>query len=179
MPISREKKEQLIQEYVEQLNTSEAIIFTDYRGLNVMEIQDLRARIREAEGSYAVVKNTLAKRALDEVDLSVDGEMLIGPLAIGFCNQNITGVAKALVDFTKDNELLVIKGGMMGGQFLDEAAIKNLAELPSIDVLRAQILGLINAPASRLTGVVASGVRQLVNVFNAYSQEDSEASAEA
>lgn len=179
MPISREKKEQLVQEYAEQLNNSEAIIFTDYRGLNVVDLQDLRAKIREAEGSYAVVKNTLAKRALDEVNLSVKSEMLTGPLAIGFCHQNITGVAKALVDFAKDNELLIIKGGMMDEQFLDEAAIKNLAELPSLDVLRAQILGLINAPASRLTGVVASGVRQLVNVFNAYSQEDSEASAEA
>ncbi len=179
MPISRAKKEQLIQEYVEQLNNSEAVIITDYRGLKVVELQELRAKIREAEGSFAIVKNTLARRALSEAGLPVADEMLIGPMGIGFCKHNVGGVAKAIVDFAKKNELLTIKGGLMDDKILDEALVKNLASLPSIDVLRARLLGLINAPATQLAGVLAGSVRQLVNVFNAYSEKDSESSAEA
>lgn len=174
MAISRVKKEELIEEYVKRLNDSEAIIITDYRGLTVPEMQELRAEIRKAEGSFAVVKNTLTRRALEEAGLPIADEMLFGPVGIGFCRQNITGVAKAVTDYAKKNETLVVKGGVMGDQIMDEAAIKNLASLPSIEVLRAQLLGLISAPASQLAGVVAGGVRQLVNVLNAYAEENSE-----
>ena len=179
MAISRAKKEQLIQEYVEQLNGSEAIIITSYRGLTVTDLQQLRGKIREAEGSFSVVKNTLARRALDEVGFSVPDEILTGPVGIGFCHQNVAGVAKAISDFAKNNELLEVKGGLMGAQFIDQAAIKSLASLPPLEVLQAQLLGVINAPASQLVGVVAGGVRQLVNVFNAYSEQGTESPAEA
>ena len=179
MAISRAKKEQLIQEYVEQLNGSEAIIITSYRGLTVTDLQQLRGKIREAEGSYSVVKNTLVRRALDEVGFSVPDEILTGPVGIGFCQQNVAGVAKVISDFAKDNELLEVKGGLMGAQFIDQAAIKSLASLPPLEVLQAQLLGVINAPASQLVGVVAGGVRQLVNVFNAYSEQGTESPAEA
>jgi large subunit ribosomal protein L10 len=105
--------------------------------------------------------------------------MMTGPVGICFCRQNIPGVTKAITDFAKANELLVVKGGLMGDQFIDEAAIKSLASLPPLEVLRAQLLGVINAPASQLAGVLSGGVRQLVNVFNAYSEQSSEAPAEA
>lgn len=177
MAISRAKKEELVSKYVEQLNDSKAIIITDYRGLTVPEVQALRARIREAEGSYAVVKNTLARRALEEAGLPVLDDLLTGPVGIGFCHQNVPAVAKAITSFAKDNETFGVMGGLMGDQLLDSDAIKTLAELPSLDVLRAQILGLLNAPASQLAGVVAGGVRQLVNVVNAYAEQDSEAAA--
>jgi large subunit ribosomal protein L10 len=179
LAISREKKEQLVQKYVDRLNDSEAVILTDYRGLTVVELQELRGKIREAEGSFAVVKNTLAQRALTDAGLPVPEEMLFGPVGIGFCGNNIPGVAKAVADFAKDNEVLEIKGGLMGDKIITEADIKNLAKLPSLDVLRAQMLGLINAPATQLVGVVAGGVRQVVNVLNAYSEQGGEAAAEA
>lgn len=182
MAITRDKKEELIADYVQQLNDSEAIIFTSYRGLKVSDLQELRKRIREADGGFAVVKNTLAQRALTEVGLPVVDEMLTGPIGIGFCNHNITGVAKAITGYARTNELLVIKGGLVGNQVVDDAAVRNLADLPSIEVLRAQLLGVISAPASRLAGVVAGGVRQVVNVINAYAEKDKEeapAAAEA
>ena len=174
MAISHDKKEELIAEYVQQLNDSEAIIFTSYRGLKVSDLQELRKRIREADGGFVVVKNTLAQRALTEIGLPVVDEMLTGPIGIGFCNHNITGVAKAITGYAKTNELLVIKGGLVGNQVVDDAAVRNLADLPSIEVLRAQLLGVINAPASRLAGVLAGGVRQVVNVINAYAEKDKE-----
>jgi large subunit ribosomal protein L10 len=179
LAISREKKEELIQNYIEELNLSQAVIITSYRGLKVSQVEQLRKKIRDAEGSFAVVKNTLAARALQEVGLPVADDLLIGPVGIGFCHNNVSGVAKTITDYAKQNELLVIKGGILGPRVIDGEAVKNLANLPSLEVLRAQLLGLINAPASRLAGVVAGGVRQLVNVVNAYAEKDSEASAEA
>jgi len=179
LAISRKKKEQLVQTYVDRLNDSEAIIITDYRGLTVGKLEELRGKIREAEGSFAVVKNTLAQRALSEAGLPVPEDMLFGPIGIGFCGNNIPGVAKAFADFAKGNDLLEIKGGLMGNKVISGDDVKNLAKLPSLDVLRAQMLGLINAPASQLVGVVAGGVRQVVNVLNAYSEKGGEAAAEA
>ncbi|GIK41789.1 MAG: 50S ribosomal protein L10 [Chloroflexota bacterium] len=175
MAISRDKKEVLVKEYLDQLNVSEAVIITSYSGLRVSQVEQLRRKIREAEGSFAVVKNTLAERALKEAGLPVVEEMLTGPVGIGFCHHNVSGVAKAITDFSKQNELLAIKGGLLGSRVIDEAGVKNLANLPSLDVLRAQLLGLISAPASQLAGVVAGSVRQLVNVVNAYAEKEAEA----
>lgn len=175
MAISREKKEQLVKGYVDRFNNSDAVIITDYRGLTVPQLQELRAEIRKAEGSFVVIKNTLARRALEEAGLPVDDDLLTGPIGIGFCHQNVPGVAKAITKYAKDNETLEVKGGLLGDQLIDEAAIKNLASLPSLDVLRAQLLGLINAPATQLTGVIAGSVRQLVNVVNAYAEKEGEA----
>ena len=177
MAITREKKEDILNEYVEQLKDSEAIIITGYRGIKVTDIQQLRARIREADGSYAVVKNTLARRALKENGWPDLDEMLTGPVGIGFCHHNVAGVAKAITDFAKKNEQISVRGGVMGTRVIDENAVKSLADLPSIEVLRAQLLGLINAPAGRLVGVVAGGVRQLVNVVNAYAEKEQESAA--
>jgi len=179
LAISRKKKEQLIQKYVDQLNSSEAIIISDYRGLTVSELQELRAKIREVEGSFAVVKNTLARRALSDAGLPVPEDMLFGPIGLGFCGSNIPGVAKAFTEFAKTNEELEIKGGLMGSKIISDEDIKSLAKLPSLEVLQAQLLGLINAPASQLVGVVSGGVRQVVNVIHAYSETGGEAPAEA
>jgi large subunit ribosomal protein L10 len=175
LAISREKKEELVKEYLDQLNVSEAVIITGYRGLKVTDVEQLRKKIREAEGGFSVVKNSLAERALQEAGLPVVEELFTGPVGIGFCHNNVSGVAKAIADFSKQNEFLIIKGGLLGNRVIDEAGVKNLASLPSLDVLRAQLLGVINAPASQLAGVVAGGVRQLVNVFNAYAETDTQA----
>jgi large subunit ribosomal protein L10 len=177
LAITREKKEDILNEYVEQLKDSEAIIITGYRGIKVSDIQQLRARIREADGSYAIVKNTLARRALMENGWPDLDEMLTGPVGIGFCHHNVPGVAKAITEFAKKNEQISVRGGVMGTRIINESAVKSLADLPSIEVLRAQLLGLINAPASRLVGVVAGGVRQLVNVVNAYAEKEQESAA--
>ena len=179
MAISRAKKEELVQQYTEKFKSSEAVIITDYRGLTVGDLQQLRAKIRDAEGSFAVVKNTLLQRALTDADLPVPEEMLVGPIGIGFCGENIPGVAKAITDFAKEHELMTVKGGLMGDQIIDDAAVTSLAKLPSLETLRAQLLGLINTPASQLVGVVSGGVRQVVNVVHAYSEQGAEAPAEA
>jgi large subunit ribosomal protein L10 len=183
LAISREKKEAFIEKYVDILQQSDGIIIAEYRGLSVGGLEMLRRKIRENEGSFAVVKNTLAQRALATTNLPVPTDLLTGPVGIAFGHRNLAGVAKAMIDFAKENELLVIKGGVIGQHVIGAEAVKDLANMPSIEILRAQLLGLLNTPASRMVGVLsapprqmvgvlAGGVRQLVNVLNAYSQKN-------
>lgn len=172
MAISRETKESLVKKYIDNLNQSEGIVITANNGLSVSELEALRTKIRDAEGTFFIVKNTLAKLALKEVNLPTADELFTGPVGIGFCHHNIPGVAKAITDFAKSNDALVVKGGLLGTQVIDENGVKTLANLPSLNELRGQLVGLINTPASRLVGVLAGSVRQLVNVVNAYAEKD-------
>lgn len=119
-----------------------------------------------------IVKNTLAKKALHEIGLTDLDDLFEGPVAISFCYGDVPPVAKTLIDFAKDVELLEIKGAILDKAFLDEAAVQSLAKLPPLDVIRAQLIGIISAPASQLAGVVASGVRQVINVINAYAESE-------
>ncbi len=174
MAISRDKKEQLVQEYVTELKRSEGVIVTGYKGLKVSELEQLRTKIRETDGAFYVVKNTLAQHAIQQANLPAIDEILSGPVGISFCHSNVAGVAKIIIDFSKQKESLKIKGGLLGNKSLDETEVRSLANLPSISILRGQLLGLINAPASRLVGVLASGVRQLASVINAYVDKNKE-----
>lgn len=178
MAITKEKKNELVEKYTDLLQKSAGIVLTENLGLSVPEIQDLRNRIREVEGAYHVVKNSLTKLALKNVGFSLPEETLLGPTAIGFAFESMPSVAKTIVDFAKGNDRLRVKGGMLGDKFLSEAEVKTLAALPALPVLRAQLLGLINTPATRIAGALAGSIRQVLNVLNAYSEtEGTEAAA--
>lgn len=176
MAISRKRKEELVAQYVDLLNESKAVFLTEYRGVNVVQMEELRSNVRNADGAFYVTKNTLLRTALEQSGRSLPEEMLTGQTAAGFALGELPTLAKALVDFSDEFEPFVIKGGLMDGDFLTPEQIKAMADLPSLDELRAQIIGLINAPAQNVAGAVAGGVRQLVNVLNAYAtQEEAEA----
>jgi large subunit ribosomal protein L10 len=180
LAITKEQKEKLLMQYEEAVANSQGIIITEYRGLSAPELGKLRAAIREANGSYNVVKLTLFKLALERAGLSVPEEMFGGPVAVGFCPKDVPAVAKAFKEFSKDQELLLIKGGLMSGRLLSYDDIQAIADLPPIEVIRAQLMGIISGPARNLVGAIAGGVRQVVNVLNAYSEKDAqEAGAEA
>ena len=168
MAISRQKKEELVAEYVENLKKSHGFILTDFSGLSVNETSALRAEMRPLDGRLQIVKNRLLALALEEVDVSIPQEWLIGPTAVSFCFDELPPVAKVLKDATKDLEALQIKGGVMAASPLDVDEINVIADLPSREVLLSQVLGTINAPATQVAGVVASGVRQILNVLQAY-----------
>jgi large subunit ribosomal protein L10 len=172
LAITREKKDQLLKQYKENLEKSRAIFLTQSQGIPVNDMTVLRRKLREANGSYVIIKNTLTKRALNEVGLNGKEieALLEGPVGVGFCYGDLPPVAKTLVDFAKDIEVFEIKGGLLGNTFLSEDQIKELADLPPLEVIRAQLLGVLSAPASQLVGVVASGVRQVVNVLDAYAK---------
>lgn len=168
MAISKKKKVELVAEYVDQLEQSKGLILADYRGLSVNDVSEIRKTMRPIGSKFQVVKNRLLILALKEVDLSLPAEWLIGPTAVSFCYDEVPPVAKVLTDAAKDFEALQIKGGVLGTSVVGADQVRAIADLPSREVLLAQVLGAINAPAAQVAGVVTSGVRQVLNVLQAY-----------
>jgi large subunit ribosomal protein L10 len=183
LAISRERKEELMAAYAELINKSEGMILVEYRGLNMKGMDPLRRRVREAQGELHVVKNTLALKALEAAGRSTPADLLAQTTAVGFAFSDVAGVAKALTTYAKESEFVKVKGGLLGDRVLTRQEVEALADLPALPVLRAQLVGLIQAPAARIAGVIASGVRQVVNVVKAYADKepgaDSGAAAEA
>ncbi len=179
MPATKEKKEELVAEILEKVKKSHVVYVTNYQGMTMKQFNSLRGKLKESDGGYHVVKNTLAARALKEAGLAVPGEMLEGPVALGFAYGDISRTAKTLLDFTREAEKFQLKGAILGQQVLSAKDVESLSTMPSLAVLRAQLLGLISAPASRVAGVVASGVRQMVNVVKAYSEKEDKEAAPA
>jgi large subunit ribosomal protein L10 len=181
LAISKQKKEDLVAEYVDMLNSSEAIFLTEYTGLDVKQMQQLRADVRKVDGEYRVTKNTLMLLALEQVGRPAPADLFNGQLATGFALQEVPSLAKVLADFAKGSDDFVIKFGILGDDLLTAEQIEALAKLPSLDELRAMLLSMIQGPARNIVSTVASGVRQVVNVLDAYAklEDDSETDADA
>ena len=171
MAISKQRKEELVAEYVEQLKGSQGVILADFRGMTVSAMDQVRRALRPIGGKPQVVKNRLLALALKEAGLSVPDEWLTGPTAVGFCHDEIPPVAKALMDVAKEHSALKIKGGLLGTSVLSAAEVKAIADLPSREVLLARVLGTVNAPGSQLAGVVTSAIRQALSVVQAYVEK--------
>ncbi len=178
MAISRERKEELVATYVDLLERSDAVFVTDYTGLKVKLLEELRGEVRKADGALYVTKNTLLRVALEQAGKPVPEDLLNGQVAVGFSLGEATNLAKALTNYAKKQELLKIKGGLFGAELITGEQVKALADMPSLDELRSQLVGLISAPARNVASVVAGGVRQVVNVLDAYAKKD-ETGAEA
>ena len=178
MAISKERKDTLVSQYKDLIEQSDAIFLTEYGGMTVKNLQALRAKLREADGKYFITKNTLLQLALEQSDVPAPSELLVGQIATGFAMGEAPTMAKALVNFAKSEENLTIKGGIMNLRLLSDKDVEALAELPSLDQLRAQIIGLIDGPARGIVSTLSSGVRQVVNVVDAYAKsEDAEPEA--
>ena len=152
-------------------NEAGVVVVTRNLGLSVAQSTDLRSKMREAGASYKVAKNRLAKLALKDTPYSGLEELLSGPTALGY-SEDPVAAAKAAVDFAKSNDKLEIVGGSMGGQMLDEAGIKALASMPSLDELRGKIVGLVNAPATKVAQLVNAPASKLARVFGAYGAKE-------
>lgn len=177
MAITKERKAELIKQYNELIQKSAGMVLIEYRGLDMKGMGPLRGKVREASGELHVVKNTLAQLALKEAGHAPPDELFTKTTAIGFAFTDVPGVAKALTTFAKDSEFVKVKGGLLGSKVLTTKEVEALAELPPLPVVRAQLLGLLSAPASRLTGVIAGSVRQVVNVVKAYSEKEAPVAA--
>lgn len=178
MAISKEKKRKLVADYTDNLKRSEAVIFADYRGLRVKDMERLRRQLWETKSRFQVVKNTLMERALQEAGLSVPEEMLFGPTAVSYCFEDVATVVKILADFAKETGVLTFKGGLLGGRVIGVEDIRTLATLPSREELLAKLVGHIQAPIGGLVSVLAGPIRGLVNVLQARADQlESAASA--
>lgn len=172
MAITRERKEEMLSAYADLIARSQALVVFEYSGIDMKMTNPLRNKVREAAGEVHVVKNTLARKALAQAGLPVPDALFKESSAVAFAFSDPPAVAKALVALAKESEFIKIKGALLGSSVLSPKDVEALAELPPFPALRAQLLGLISTPASRLTGVVASGVRQVVNVVKAYADKD-------
>ena len=172
MALSKTQKQELAADYQRMVRNSQAIILTAYSGLKTQELEGLRRKIREMGGEFHVVKNTLMERALREASLPLPGEALQGTTAVGMASEDIPALAKAIVEFARASEFFKVKGAVISGVAYSAQQTERLADLPPLPVLRAQLLGVISAPAGRLAGVVAGSVRQLVNVVQAYAKTE-------
>ena len=158
--MNREEKKQLLSDLNELFNASELVVVSHYKGLTVAEVSQLRDAIRKAGAGFRVTKNRIAKLALKGTKFEGISELFNGPTAIAFANDPISA-CKACVEFAKTNEKLVVIGGAMGTGVLSIDEINRLAAIPSMDELRAKLIGLLQAPAS-----------QLARVTKAYSEKE-------
>jgi len=158
----------------DELGKSQAVFVTDYMGLNVEKLTQLRKSIKDAGGKYRVVKNTLLNRAAHDTPVAKLDASFAGPTAIAIALNDPVSIAKVLVNFAKDNEQLEIQGGILGERPMTAADIQELAKMPPREVLLARMLGSLNAPVSNFVGVLAAIVSQLVYVLKAIENKKRE-----
>jgi large subunit ribosomal protein L10 len=147
------------------------VVVTQNLGLTVAEVTELRRRMRAAGATFKVAKNRLATLALDGTRFDGIRPLLKGPTALAWSADPVAA-AKTAVEFAKTNERLVVIGGALGTQTLDASGVRALAELPSLDALRARLVGMISTPATRIAGVLQAPAGQLARVFGAYAKKD-------
>jgi large subunit ribosomal protein L10 len=148
-----------------------AVVVTHNLGLTVAEMEDLRGRLRTAGGAFKVVKNRLALKALEVEEGSAYHGLFKGPVGIAYAPDPATA-AKVSTEFAKGNDRFVIIGGFMGETVVDTKGVETLSKLPSLDEIRATLLGLLNAPATKIAAVVQAPAGQLARVFNAYATKE-------
>lgn len=177
MAISKEKKQELVANYREKLERSQAVILTNYQGLNVAQISELRNRLRTVGTGYQVIKNTLLRLALQEAKLPQMDTLLEEPTAIGLCYQEVQPAVRVLVEYTREASPFGLKGGLLGHRLLTTEDINWLANLPSREVLLAQVLAGFQSPMRELVNVLSGPMRGLITVLKA--RGDQLASAES
>ncbi len=165
--MNREQKAVAIEEIAAHIDESHAIFAVDYRGITVPQVAELRAKLREADASFKVVKNSLTERAADQAGAETLKDYLAGPTALTFVRGDVAMAAKAIADYAKATQLLPFKGGLMDGAVLDIDQLRSLSRLPSREVLYGQLVGVVASP---VTGVVRSLAALLGGLASALGQ---------
>jgi large subunit ribosomal protein L10 len=174
--VDRTEKREFVASLHKALADTSMIVVTHNTGLTVAEATELRRRMRASGVTFKVAKNRLAHLALEGTPFGGLKPMLKGPTALAWSRDPVAA-AKATVEFAKINEKLVLVGGSLGSQTLDASGVRALAELPSLDALRARLVGMISTPATRVAGVLQASAGQLARVFGAFARKDQEEAA--
>lgn len=169
--MDRAEKAELVASLNKTFEDTSVVVVTHYSGLTVQEMGDLRSRVREAGAKFKVTKNRLTRRALEGTKYENLSDMFVGPTAIAYSDDPVAA-AKATVNFAKDNDKLIVLGGAFGTDQLDADGVKALASLPSLDELRAKIVGMLSTPATRMAQVLQAPAGQVARVIGAYGQKD-------
>lgn len=169
--MERAEKKQFVEDMHGVFAKTSVVVVAHYSGLTVANLQDLRKRMREAGASVKVAKNRLSKIALEGTSVASISSLLKGPTLIAYSDDPVAA-PKVAVEFARTNDKLVILGGAMGATALNPDGVKALATLPSLDELRAKLVGLINAPATKLAQLANAPAAKLARVFGAYANKD-------
>jgi large subunit ribosomal protein L10 len=171
--LDRTEKREFVAELAAVFAETSMVVVTRNKGLTVAEVTDLRRRMRGAGVNFKVAKNRLAMLALDGTRFDGIAPLLKGPTALAWSSDPVAA-AKVAVEFARTNDKFEVLGGALGAQTLDVAGVKALSELPSLDALRGKLLGLIQAPATRIAGILQAPGGQVARVLAAYAKRDSE-----
>src|SRR5271163_3445347 len=163
--MNRDQKAVAITEIAAQIDESQAIFAVDYRGISVPQVAELRAKLREADATFKVVKNSLTERAADQAGADTLKEFLAGPTALTFVRGDVATAAKAIADYARTTQLLPFKGGLMEGAPLDVEQIRSLSRLPSREVLYGQLVGVVASPVSGLVRTLSALVGGLASAL--------------
>lgn len=184
MAISKARKEELVGLYVDLIERSDAIFVSEYKGMTVKQLEELRQKVRENDGALHVTKNTLLKIALEQTGSPVPSDLLNGQVAALFSLGQAPSIAKELLDFADKDEIFELKGAVFGPQVLDADGIETLSKMPTLEEVQSKLAGLISGkaisgkfvtliatPQQRTVNIMNNSVSQLVNVLNAYTQK--------
>ena len=175
-----QEKVETLEDFKSRLSGVKTVLVTEYRGLTVRQLSDLRKQLRAVSAEYKVVKNRIAKLAMTDADLAKLHPHLKGPTGMVIAKDDPVSVAKALHTFARANQAFAIKAGLVDGQVLPPAELKALSELPTKDALRAQIIGAIQGPLAQLVGLLQAPQRDLAYVLAEHGKNaPAEASADA
>ena len=169
--MDRAEKKEAVAELTEVFKSTSVVVVAHYSGMTVAQMQNLRKQMRAAGAKVQVAKNRLVKIALESSDVAPIGSLLKGPTLIAYSDDPVAA-PKVAVAFAKENDKLVILGGAMGKTSLNADGVKSLATLPSLDELRAKIVGLVQAPATKLAQLANAPAAKLARVFGAYANRD-------
>lgn len=171
MAITKQKKSEIYQSYLDMLKNAQGLIVTEYRGMSMPNFNLTRAALRPIKATFTVTKNTIFKIALQESGFPVPEDLLTGPIAIAIAYGDLPALAKAILARSKEDELLILKGAIMGETIFRASQIEALATLPTLDEARAQLIGTLQQPASRLVGLLAQPAQGLTALLKAYSDK--------
>jgi large subunit ribosomal protein L10 len=172
LAITKERKNELIHQYGEWMKSSQLQVVLTYAGLSMKDVDLLRGKLREVGGEFHVVKNTLAKLAFQQAGMPLPEKYFDESTAVAIAFEDAPAFAKALADFTKSSEFLKVKGGYLDKKPISPAGVKALADMPPLPVMRAQLLGVILAPASKLVRTLAEPARGLAAVLKAHAEPE-------
>src|SRR5207237_4096676 len=168
----KEQKAEQVEMLSEKLKKAKVAVLTDYRGLTVSQIQELRGKLRSGDVEYRVVKNTLARRAAEAAGVPALQAELEGPVAIAFGYDDLSLPSKLINEFVRTTRLkLDVKGGLVEGRVFSPDQVKQLADLPSREILLAQLLGTLQSPVAQLVAIMETPHQQLLGVLNAYKNK--------
>lgn len=175
MPLSRAKKQSLVEQYEQQMVEAPHAFLLGYKGITVPQVTELRAKVRENGGQYVVVKNRLALIAIEGKPLSELKEQFVGPTAVAYSNDDPVALAKALTNFAKTVPAIEFKGGLLNGQSVAGGAVQDIANLPSREELLAKLLFLLQSPVTRFVRTLAAVSRDFVVVLDQIAKKKEQA----